>query len=85
MKKRRSVGEIKDIVEKIKELGLTYAAGAKHFNIPVWKLYDYNKTLKSQSTQAPDTQLVSEEEADKKEKNTPVALIGNGLIGISIF
>lgn len=75
MKKRIRIDELKDIVEKIKELGLSYAAGAKHFDIPVWKIYDYNKESKSHNKSAPPTHQVLEQETDKKEKEITASAI----------
>jgi transposase InsO family protein len=68
MKGDKSISKLKDIVEKIKELGLSYAAGAKHFDIPVWKIYDYNKYLKSHTPASPDINIETDQESDKKEK-----------------
>ena len=79
MKKHIRIAELKDIVEKIKELGLSYAAGAKHFDIPVWKIYAYNKGLKSHTKSAPKTQEGLAQEADKKEKERTVTAIPPGL------
>jgi putative transposase len=45
----RKIGEI---VDKIRELGLSYKEGAKKFGLQVWLLYDYNRKKKPSGKEA---------------------------------
>lgn len=46
MVKRRNWDEVREIIEKIKELGLSYKEGAGQFGIEPWVLYEYNRRRK---------------------------------------
>jgi hypothetical protein len=41
MGSKKESGELKDIIEKIKEQGLSYVEGARQSGIKVKKIYDY--------------------------------------------
>ncbi len=42
----RDWNKVREIIEKIRQLGLSYKDGAKKFGIQPWLLYDYNKRKK---------------------------------------
>ena len=43
MRKGQNEKKISEIIDKIRELGLSYKDGAKRFGLKPWVLYDYNK------------------------------------------
>jgi transposase InsO family protein len=72
----KKVGEI---VEKVRELGLSYKDGAKRFGIKPWLLYDYNRKAKRDAEAAPADAPVEagQAEAAKETGSSPVALPGD--------
>jgi len=58
---KRNWDQVGEIVAKIKELGLNYTEGAKHFGLSVWTIYEYNKRLKVQSQVPTDEEKVAVE------------------------
>ncbi|MCP4149365.1 MAG: transposase, partial [bacterium] len=67
MGKRRDWKKIKDVVEKTKELGLTYKEGAEKFGIKVEDIYVYNRRAKSDS-KGDEKDGGDKTRTDKKEK-----------------
>jgi transposase InsO family protein len=54
------------IVEKIRELGLSFKEGADHFGIKPWIVYEYNRKRNLQARQAGDGKLVQRGTGSKK-------------------
>ncbi len=73
MAKRKSKKEIAEIVAKIRELGLTYAEGARRFGIKPWLIYDYTRKENGNGT-VPEPS--KKEGADEKKE------IGDGPGGL---
>ncbi len=67
MGKRRDWKKIKDVVEKTKELGLTYKEGADKFGIKVEDIYVYNRRTKNDS-KGDEKDGGDKTRTDKKEK-----------------
>jgi len=42
-RQKRNWKQVGEVVEKIRELGLSYKTGAERFGLKVWDLYEYNK------------------------------------------
>jgi len=76
--------KIGEIIQKIRELGLSYRDGAKQFGLKPWVLYDYNKKKSREARSVAATapaQIGPQEQADTQSCNatgeTPVALPGD--------
>jgi len=52
MRKGRDWNKAGEIIEKIRELGLSYREGAKRFGVSHWLLYDYNKRTNREAREA---------------------------------
>ena len=51
MGKRRDWSKVGEVVEKTRELGLSYQEGAKRFGVRVRDLYDYNERRKREKAE----------------------------------
>lgn len=71
MGKRRDWVKVGEIVEKIKELGLSYAAGAKRFGIKPELIYDYNR---KKNHKARGSNGASARATESSKKRSPAAL-----------
>ena len=84
MTKGRNWNKVGEIIDKIRELGLSYKDGAKRFGVKPWVLYDYNKK-KSREAREPAAAAPAKEEpgeavdsqASKSTDDSPVALPGD--------
>ena len=84
MTKGRNWNKVGEIIDKIRELGLSYKDGAKRFGVKPWVLYDYNKK-KSREAREPAAAAPAKEEpgeavdsqASKSTDESPVALPGD--------
>lgn len=72
-KKRQDWQKIGEIVEKIRELGLSYKDGAKHFGVKPWAVYEYNRARHRKAREATASNG-QPSEASGKTEGRPVAL-----------
>jgi len=68
--------KIGEIVEKIRELGLSLREGAKHFGIKPWVVYEYNRRRNREARQAA---VVGTEVAEKGAVKPEAGEAGNAL------
>ncbi len=71
MGKRRDWKKIGEVVQKIKELGLTYKEGAKQFNIKVGDLYDYNRRCNQEGNESDKDEVVSSSSKSESRSSLP--------------
>ncbi len=79
MAKEHDWKKVGEVVDKIRELGLSYKEGAKQFGVKPWRLYDYNrKTNRDARVAAAGVPLEAvQTEAPKETEASPVALPGD--------
>jgi transposase InsO family protein len=68
--------EIGEVVEKIRELGLTYKEGAKHFGVKPWLVYEYNRERNRRAREERNGGTANEEPgaAGEAKEERPAAL-----------
>jgi transposase InsO family protein len=65
---RQDWEKVGEIVEKIRELGLSFKEGAKHFGIKPWAVYEYNRERNRRARQAASKVTKKEESASKAKE-----------------
>lgn len=75
MSQKYDKAQIGELVGKIKELRLNYAAGAKEFNIPIRHIYRYNNEIKRENESCSAVEVFSQKVAESsgETENTTAA------------
>jgi transposase InsO family protein len=83
MAKGRDWNKVGEIVDKVRELGLSFKDGAKRFGVKPWLLYDYNRRTNREPREAAAGTAVKKEPVDggdteicKSTNENPVGLPG---------
>jgi transposase InsO family protein len=84
MTKGRNWDKVGEIIDKVRELGLSYKDGAKRFGVKPWILYTYNKKKSREARDAAAAAPAKEErgetvatQASESTQESPVALPGD--------